>query len=153
MGRFWQLYVRAVVRSHKAVDENIVLWQFPGERQRGTPVTDVRNIVELVMLLPGKRAATVRRQAAELLVRYLGGDIRLVDEVLQNRRDQEGYARGDPRTSNRSNPRTSNTTAAHSSTKLAWANFPDKYESPRCERGCAWRDQEQRCSRISAGSL
>ena len=78
------------------MDENIVLWQFPGERQRGTPVTDVRNIVELVMLLPGKRAATVRRQAAELLVRYLGGDIRLVDEVLQNRRDQEGYARGDP---------------------------------------------------------
>ena len=31
--------------------------------------------VEIVMLLPGQLAARVRRQAAELLVRYLGASL------------------------------------------------------------------------------
>ena len=56
-------------------------FRFPGRGQRNTPVTDVRGIVEIVMLLPGQQAACVRRQAAELLVRYLGGDMRIIDEV------------------------------------------------------------------------
>ena len=33
------------------------------------------------MLLPGHQATRVRRQAAELLVRYLGGDLAWIDEV------------------------------------------------------------------------
>ena len=41
--------------------------------QRETPVTDARGIVEIIMILPGHQATLVRRQAAELLVRYLGG--------------------------------------------------------------------------------
>ena len=36
------------------------------------------------MLLPGQQAARVRRQAAELLCRYLGGDLALVDEVCRH---------------------------------------------------------------------
>ena len=44
------------------------------------------------MLLPGRQAARVRRQAAELLVRFLGGDIALVDEVCRNRGVQEELA-------------------------------------------------------------
>ena len=59
------------------------LLKFPGRRQRDTQVSDVRGAVELIMLLPGRQAAQVRRQADELLVRYLGGDLRLVDEVCQ----------------------------------------------------------------------
>ena len=42
--------------------------------QWNTKVADAKGIVEIVMLLPGRRAARVRRQAAELLVRYLGGN-------------------------------------------------------------------------------
>ena len=41
--------------------------------------------MEIVMLLPGRHAARVRRQAAELLCRYLGGDLALVDEVCRIR--------------------------------------------------------------------
>ena len=37
------------------------------------------------MLLPGRDAARVRRQAAELLVRVLGGDLGIVDEVCRAR--------------------------------------------------------------------
>ena len=70
--------------------------KFPDSRgrkgQRNTKVTDVCGIVEVVMLLPGRHAAQVRRQAAELLVRYLGGDVALVDEVCRNRGFQEALA-------------------------------------------------------------
>ena len=55
-------------------------------------MVDVRGIVEVTMLLPGKHAAQVRRQAAELRCRYLGGDISLVDEVCALRGFQEELA-------------------------------------------------------------
>ena len=65
--------------------------QFPGRGQRDTPIADVRGIVEIAMLLPGRRAARVRRQAAKLHVRYLGGDLSLVDEVCALRGLQEEF--------------------------------------------------------------
>ena len=57
--------------------------------QKDTPVTDARGIVEILMLLPGHHAAMVRRKAAELLVRYLGGDMSLISEVCALRGIQE----------------------------------------------------------------
>ena len=51
--------------------------KFPDARgrkgQTATPVACVRGIVETLMVLPGIHAANIRRQAAQLLVRYLGG--------------------------------------------------------------------------------
>ena len=44
------------------------------------------------MLLQGHHAARVRRQAAELLVMYLGGDLSLADEVCALRGFQEELA-------------------------------------------------------------
>ena len=67
-------------------------FRFPGRGQRETSVVDVKGIVEIVMLLPGRHAARVRRQAAELLCRYLGGDLALVDEVCRIRGFQEELA-------------------------------------------------------------
>ena len=43
------------------------------------PAADVRGMVEIIMLLPGHHAARVRRHAAELLVRYLGGELKIID--------------------------------------------------------------------------
>ena len=59
-------------------------------------MADAKSIVEIIMLLPGRQAARVRRQAAELLCRYLGGDISLVDEVCRLRGFQEELAAGAP---------------------------------------------------------
>ena len=59
---------------------------------KATPVTDVKGMVEFILLLPGKQAARVRRQAAELLVRYLGGDLAIIDEVCAFRGFQEQLA-------------------------------------------------------------
>jgi len=48
------------------------------------------------MLLQGHQAARVRRQAAELLVRYLGGDLAIVDKVCAIRGLQEHLAEARP---------------------------------------------------------
>ena len=71
-------------------------FKFKGRGQRGTPVACVRGIVEIVVLLPGRHAARVRRQAAELLTRFLGGDLSLVDEICRNRGMQEELAVQNP---------------------------------------------------------
>ena len=64
-----------VKESHPEVYPNWINFRFPGRGQRETPiVADVRGIVEIVMLLPGRHAARIRRQAAELLCRCLGGE-------------------------------------------------------------------------------
>ena len=76
---------RRIIGSYPEVNANCVNLKFKGSGQRDTPVTDARGIVEIVMLLGGRQAARVRRQAAELLVRYLGGDLSLVDEVCRIR--------------------------------------------------------------------
>ena len=67
-------------------------FRFPGQGQRSTAVACATGIIEIVLLLPGKQAARVRRQAAELLCRYLGGDISLVEEVCVMRGFQDDLA-------------------------------------------------------------
>ena len=72
------------------------LFKFPGRGQRETLVTDAHGITEIVMLLPGKAAAHVRRQAAIVLVRFLGGDLSMVDELARNHLAQQELDENDP---------------------------------------------------------
>ena len=68
-------YFERMKTTHPEVSTNCRNYRFPGRGQRATPVmADTRSIVELILALPGRHADRVRRQAAELLVRYLGGD-------------------------------------------------------------------------------
>ena len=71
-------------------------FKFPGRGQKNTPVTDAKGIIEIIMLLTTKQAARVRRDAAELLCRYLGGDLTLVDEVCRIHGFQEQLAAESP---------------------------------------------------------
>lgn len=64
-------------------------FKFPGPGQRETPVTCARGIVRIIMLLPCRAAAPVRAKAADVLVRYLGGDPSLVAEISENRVERE----------------------------------------------------------------
>ena len=84
--------VAYVKKRHPEVTEFFGDFKFRGQRQKKTPVADLRSAVELTFLLPGRHAARIRRQAAELLCRYLGGDLALVDEVCRNRGCQEQLA-------------------------------------------------------------
>ncbi len=63
-------------------------FKFPGRGQRDTPVTDAEGITQIIMLLPGRAAAIARQSAANVVVRYLGGDTSLVREILANRQMQ-----------------------------------------------------------------
>ena len=58
---------RRLSTQYPEVGANCSHDRFPGRGQRDTPVADVRGIVEIVMLLPGRQAARVRRQAADHL--------------------------------------------------------------------------------------
>ena len=86
------LAVRNVCDQYPDVRDKITDFKFKGRGQRATPVTGVHGIIEVVMLLPGQQAARVRRHAAELLCRWLGGDLTMIDEVCRSRRIQEGLA-------------------------------------------------------------
>ena len=73
--------VAYVKKRHPEVTEIFGDFKFRGQGQKKTAVADLRGAVELTFLLPGRHAALVRRQAAELLCRWLGGDLAIIDEV------------------------------------------------------------------------
>ena len=83
---------RRLSDQYPEVGTNCSLYKFKGRRQRDTPVTSVKGIVEIIMLFPGRQAARVRRLAAELLCRWLGGDLAIIDEVCALRGFQEELA-------------------------------------------------------------
>ena len=57
---------------------------------------DIYVVVEMVMLLPGKRAASVRSECARLFVQTYGGDLSLANEIINNRKWQEELAETSP---------------------------------------------------------
>jgi hypothetical protein len=71
-------------------------FQFEGQGQRETPVARLATIVEIIMLLPGRIAALIRKKCAEVFVRYLGGDLTLIGEVQQIRHVQDHLKEVDP---------------------------------------------------------
>ncbi len=48
------------------------------------------------MLLPGKQAGRVRRKAAKMLVKHIGRDVGVVDELVLSRQRQEQIGRDAP---------------------------------------------------------
>ena len=71
-------------------------FRFTGRGQRDTPVADARGIVEVIMILPGRAAGHIRKAAADVMVRYLGGDLSLVEEIAANRLRQEEMEEDEP---------------------------------------------------------
>jgi len=59
-------------------------YKFPGRGNLTRPVTDARGAICIINLLPGKRAAEFRLKAADIVVRALGGDETLVQEIRAN---------------------------------------------------------------------
>jgi hypothetical protein len=55
----------------------------PGKQGNATPVANFRDLVQLVLLLPGKAAASFRVKAANYLCRLLSGDMSLIPEIVR----------------------------------------------------------------------
>jgi hypothetical protein len=64
-------------------------FKFNGRGQKETPVADAKSIVQIIMHLPSRQAAAYKVNIASTFARYLGGDVSLANEVLQNQRIQE----------------------------------------------------------------
>lgn len=75
-------------------------FQFSGMGERPTPVCTVPQVIELINILPGARAKRFRSSGAKVLVRFLGGDETLIDELRENAERMEQMAS----TSNGENP-------------------------------------------------
>jgi hypothetical protein len=56
-------------------------FKFKGQGQKRTPVINVQGMVKLLFLLPGETAKQFRSKSAEVMIRYLGGDLILIDEI------------------------------------------------------------------------
>jgi hypothetical protein len=63
--------------------------KFPGRKQKPTPSADARGVVMIMNLLPGQQAAQFRLKAADVMVRYLGGDPSLIAEIQRNAAAQD----------------------------------------------------------------
>lgn len=57
-------------------------FKFVGKGQRFTPVANLQVFTEILVLLPGKLAASVREKAVRTLIRAMKGDLTLVEEIL-----------------------------------------------------------------------
>ena len=71
-------------------------FKFRGQGQRGTPVTNAEGAIYIINLLPGNLAGSFRAAWSNIISRYIGGDVTLVEEIDQNRAIQSQVENEDP---------------------------------------------------------
>ena len=81
------------IENFPEIDSVYRLFMFDG---RVTPVTNAKGAVTIINALPGKVAAKLRIEWADVIVRYLGGDLTLVQEIAHNRNAQENTSDDHP---------------------------------------------------------
>ena len=59
-------------------------YQFPGQGQSTQPVITCPGAIKLVMWLPGKHAKSTRTVTAEIITRYVTGDLSLIPEIKKH---------------------------------------------------------------------
>lgn len=67
-----------------------------GKGMKQTPVTDAKGAVVIMNLLPGHQAAKFRMACADVIVRYLGGDETLIQEIERNQEAQQAADESNP---------------------------------------------------------
>ena len=67
--------------DHPEVFTSIKHFQFPGQGQSRIDVVDLPTALQIIMVLQGKIAGSLRLKASVLLVRCLAGDLTLVGEI------------------------------------------------------------------------
>jgi hypothetical protein len=89
--------LQITMNRYPEVTQNLGDFKFTGQGQRiPTKVGNLAKVIEYIMLLPGVTAARIRVEASKILVRYLGGDLKMIDEVRDMRRVQEHLTDVDP---------------------------------------------------------
>jgi hypothetical protein len=88
---------RTVSSQSLEVKENILHLHFPGKGQRATPVSrDLKTLIQVIFMLPGREASLVRQAAAEIFIRFMGGDLSLIQDVQRMNEVQAFLRENDP---------------------------------------------------------
>jgi hypothetical protein len=75
--------VRATLRTYSAVCDQVTHFKFAGQRQKDTPVADLRTTLLVILRLRSRVAQRLSTKVVDVFVRYLGGDPELAREVLE----------------------------------------------------------------------
>jgi len=67
----------------------LILFLFSGNKGHPVKLLGLKQAIELINVLPGKNAKACRRQCATIVVRYLGGDYKLIDEIMGNAQSKD----------------------------------------------------------------
>ena len=59
--------------------------KLPGKGNLSTKTLDCSDAMDLVMVLPGNASKVIRKKFADIIVRYLDGDITMCAEIKKNR--------------------------------------------------------------------
>jgi len=74
--------LQVIMDKHPDLTQKVSQIKFGGRGNQDTPVPkNLATLIEIIFLLPGRSAAKVRQSAAQIFVRYLGGDLSLIREV------------------------------------------------------------------------
>ena len=85
-----------LIKNYPEVVEISYNLKFEGSGQRKTPVTDAKGIITIINLLSGPLAAKFRNSCSEILVRFLGGDLTLIDQIKINNDIQQQLPDNNP---------------------------------------------------------
>jgi hypothetical protein len=85
-----------LISSNETVKSKLSYLQFPGERQRPTPVATASDLLFIIGKLPHKYIAVFEKERDNLITRYLGGDTSLSREVAVIRTRQESLPQDHP---------------------------------------------------------
>ncbi len=91
-----RMICKRLLASHPEIVTICYDYKFKGRGQKYIPVTSAKGAVMIINALPGKVAAKLRLEWADVIVRYLGGDLTLVQEIQHNRSVQENISEDHP---------------------------------------------------------
>ena len=79
---------RRLLEVYPEVAASCTYFRFPGNSQRETPVVDAEGVSHIIMSLPGRASVSVRRCAADAVVRHAHGDSFPLREITLSRHIQ-----------------------------------------------------------------
>lgn len=88
--------LRRIADDDETVASKLKLLQFPGERQRPTPVAGASDLIYILGKLPSRYTESFQHERDVLVARYLGGDTSISKEVNSIREAQQQLSVSEP---------------------------------------------------------
>ena len=90
-----KVYKRLIIEYPEVVT-NCHNFKFNGKGQRDTPITDAKGLIKIINLLSGPLAAKFRESCSNIIVKFLGGDLTLIDQIKTNNEIQQQLPENHP---------------------------------------------------------